>query len=356
MRVKNLSNDSVKGMVYGAALGDAWGYVTEFKTMKQIEKLSVYGVVPPPRLLVISDDTQMHLRTMEAVFEHYDILASLDTDKILATGELQDEDTLFFQNTYPGYQMFGDKYLEFFVDPLNVRAPGSTCMSALELFQNGYYHNNYSLGCGTVMRAPWLGALTYDRRKVAALSSIQADVTHGDPKGWIISALSSDIVRTLLTDDSAVQSQNDNPLWLWQIALDSLYEMRSWQSEELFPEWAIQDVRADILVLMSDDRLATLAESDGDICEIFGEGWIADEALYGALGIANAYPLLPIDGLNRAVRTSGDSDSIASLAGSFLGAIAGFSGLDNCLPKFSERFEDVYKPQLDGLVQRLLAQ
>ncbi|MEV6705434.1 ADP-ribosylglycohydrolase family protein, partial [Micromonospora wenchangensis] len=57
-----------------------------------------------------------------------------------------------------------------------------------------------------------------------------------------------------------------------------------------------------------------------------GEGWIAEEALATALLCVLRHPDDPVAAIGRGATTAGDSDSIAALAGAFLGAAHGMSG------------------------------
>jgi ADP-ribosylglycohydrolase len=56
-----------------------------------------------------------------------------------------------------------------------------------------------------------------------------------------------------------------------------------------------------------------------------GAGWIAEEALATALLCTIRHHEDPVGALARAATTSGDSDSIACLAGAFLGARLGMT-------------------------------
>ena len=84
------------------------------------------------------------------------------------------------------------------------------------------------------------------------------------------------------------------------------------------------EVRPEVLVAL--DRVAVaLREGDdgGDPCLRTGAGWIAEEALATALYCYLLSPEEPVKVLGRAAATSGDSDSIACLAGGFAGAALG---------------------------------
>ena len=64
---------------------------------------------------------------------------------------------------------------------------------------------------------------------------------------------------------------------------------------------------------------------DGDPCLATGAGWIAEEALATALYCYLISPEEPVAILGRGAASSGDSDSIACLAGGFVGAAAGLT-------------------------------
>jgi hypothetical protein len=71
------------------------------------------------------------------------------------------------------------------------------------------------------------------------------------------------------------------------------------------------------------DRLAAAPATAGDPCPLTGAGWIAEEALATALYCYLATPDDPVTAIARGAASSGDSDSIACLAGAFAGAALG---------------------------------
>lgn len=76
------------------------------------------------------------------------------------------------------------------------------------------------------------------------------------------------------------------------------------------------------------DRLdAALDQADRshNPCRITGEGWIAEEAFATGLLCFLLFPDDPLAALRRAAVSSGDSDSIACLAGAFADASHGLS-------------------------------
>jgi ADP-ribosylglycohydrolase len=94
------------------------------------------------------------------------------------------------------------------------------------------------------------------------------------------------------------------------------------------------------------DAALRATDRDTDPCRQTGAGWIAEEALATALLCALLYPDDPVSGLARAATTSGDSDSIACLAGAMLGAALGM----DCWPAdWADRIE--YADQLAALAR-----
>jgi hypothetical protein len=71
------------------------------------------------------------------------------------------------------------------------------------------------------------------------------------------------------------------------------------------------------------DGALAVPDDGGDPCLLTGAGWVAEEAMAIGLLCAVRNAGDPVGGLARAATTSGDSDSIACLAGAFLGAAYG---------------------------------
>ncbi|MGB1217524.1 MAG: ADP-ribosylglycohydrolase family protein, partial [Saprospiraceae bacterium] len=82
-----------------------------------------------------------------------------------------------------------------------------------------------------------------------------------------------------------------------------------------------------------------------DPCLQTGEGWIAEEAFATALLCFLLYPNNAVDCLRRAANTSGDSDSIACIAGAMSGA---YLGIDAFPKDWIERIE--YQETLEEMV------
>lgn len=350
-----LRNSIQRSMLF-YALGDAWGYLTEFYAYREILKASP---MPPPQLK-ISDDTQMSIYAVQAV-------ENLRNSDVELSDVKHDESV---QNAVG--REFGRQFLDFYEDPRNDRAPGVTCMDALRKYRRSVQetgsegNDNDSLGCGTVMRSPWLGYFDEDREVLAVLNIVHAQVTHGDPKGWLVSAVSALVIHDLLYGEGASvgEGASDASAVLFRVALRVVREMRSFTSPVVQAlSSSLDAVEADLqsfverwdhiceLLSAGEEAPFSLSEDsmvyaffsdpayDGDVVDassVFGEGWIADEALYAALGVVSFYmesmpeyrgdAMVACDMVMRAVRrlvyTKGDSDSIAAIGGALVGAVA----------------------------------
>jgi ADP-ribosylglycohydrolase len=169
----------------------------------------------------------------------------------------------------------------------------------------------------------------YDLPTLAAVAQVQAALTHGHPTALTASELTAYAIR-VLRDGAAVA---DLPALLRERChtQHSVYH-HDW----LGPLWQRAGAASpgeyishgwreclDILDRLDHARLAY--DGTQDPCRYTGEGWIAEEALATALLCAIHHADHPVDALARAATTSGDSDSIACLAGAFLGAAHGMT-------------------------------
>ena len=307
---KNL--DKYRGCLIGGAAGDALGYPVEFLSENYI--FSEYGKdgIKDYHLrngkARISDDTQMTMFTA--------------TGLLFATtrGCLRG-----IMGTYPSYikNAYRDWYktqIEFYEHCnrkfitswlMNVpemfaeRAPGNTCMSAIDAGCYGTVESpiNDSKGCGGVMRVAPIGLYFGESRMVPlAIDLMGADVaalTHGHEMGYIPAAMLVHIIRLV--------SHNDE-ITLKDAVLDSITAMKM-----LFPE---AKTLPGFLKLI--DKAVELAESDVDdltAIHTLGPGWCGDEALAVAIYCALKY------------ENDFDKALIAAVTGNILGAYLGLSGI-----------------------------
>lgn len=317
------TNDQIRGAIYGMAFGDSWGFLTEFNKHDDI----LFVEPNPPSLLQITDDTQMSIYnavTLQEIYEcEEDDLSELavDVDK---------------QNRVR--KLFADSHLKFEEDEDNNRAPGITVMSSLWVYRRSAQKTglegsceNDSKGCGTVMRAPWIGLVPWDRETIALLAILQSETTHGHAQASLSSAIAALLMSDIVSGKLEFPSGNaasrilDMLTVVSEIAAEIMQIRSNLVASEPFQD-AVLELRDSIyralkvIVNLSDDELMN---PDADICRWLGEGWVAEEALLCGIAAFALYGNSAYDGIRRLVYSNGDSDSIAAIGGSFLGAYAG---------------------------------
>ncbi len=319
------------GSLFGLAYGDALGAPTEFLRVDEIARR--YGPGGPREIegdpARVTDDTQMALAVGWALHE-----APAPTPDVLAP-------------------LLRARFLAWAVSPDNDRAPGRTCLDACANLSQAMSWQDATVtgskGCGANMRVTPVGLVPgYDLDTLAGIAQLQAGLTHGHPTGLAASELTAYAVR-VLRDGAGVAE-------LPRILRERCHSQRAVYRDDwlggLFRR-AGADSGARFITagwhecLTALDRLdAALAEPDdgGDACRITGEGWIAEEALATALLCAVRHRDEPVAALARGAATSGDSDSIACLAGAFLGAAYGMAAWP---PRWRGRIE--YADQLTAL-------
>jgi ADP-ribosylglycohydrolase len=299
------------GSLYGLAYGDALGKPTEFLTVDEITRR--YGPAGPRELsgdpALVTDDTQMALAVAWAL---YDAPA-------LTPGAVE--------------PLLRRRFVDWSVSPENDRAPGMTCLRACAELSRGVRWQEAtqagSKGCGANMRVTPVGLLDVDLDTLAGLAQLQAGLTHGHPTGLAASELTAYAVRALR--DGATLAELPDLLvgharrqrrvyrhdWLgdlWQrpgVADPTAFIARGW------------DECLDVLARLN--RALAGPDDGGDPCRWTGEGWVAEEALATALLCAVRHADDPVTALARGATTAGDSDSIAALAGAFVGAAHGMA-------------------------------
>ena len=271
-----------------------------------------------------------------------------DTQMMLAVGEALVEAPKPY--TLESFEpLLSRAFVDWSVSPDNNRAPGNTCMSACARLASR--HTPWleatvieSKGCGANMRVAPVGLLRekdgVDATTRAALAQFQSALTHGHPTALAASDLTAHAIfdlRQTATPDEILprlrayvlsQRQAYHHDWLgllWQRARASS------------PESFISKGWDECLKVL--DRLDSAYEAhdrDTDPCPSTGAGWIAEEAFATGLLCLLLYLDDPVAALRRAAVTSGDSDSIACLTGSFAGA---YFGIDAWPPKWVETIE-----------------
>jgi ADP-ribosylglycohydrolase len=300
------------GCLFGLAFGDALGKPTEFLTVAEIQYR--YGLGGRRELdgdpALVTDDTQMTLAVAWALHD-----APHPDPQVLA-------------------DLLQQRFLAWAASPDNNRAPGSTCLHACaELSRTVAWQQasvGGSKGCGANMRVAPVGlAPGYEVDTLAGVAQLQAGLTHGHPTALAASELTAYAVRVLREGADLAEV----PGLLRQRCLD---QRTTYRQEWLGPLWRRPgvDSPSEFIARGWDECLAVLDRLDAglawpddgeDPCLRTGAGWVAEEAMATALLCALWHARDPIDALARAATTSGDSDSIACIAGAYLGAAHGMS-------------------------------
>ena len=309
--------DRVRGCLIGGAAGDALGYAIEFSRERQIfdkygeEGITAYKLTGGKA--EISDDTQMTLFTAAGLLA----AATQGSDSYAEHIHLSYLDWLKTQEkTYPLPEGKYSSWLAGVPGLFSRRAPGTTCMSALECGRRGTIDNplNKSKGCGGVMRVAPVGLYFNDRnmdvKEIARIGAEAAAVTHGHPLGWMPAAALAQIVHEISQDDTGIP----------EAIRHTMHTLN-----ELWPE---TEEKSYLLWLMR--RAVELASPEtGDLEAIhkLGEGWVAEETLAIAIYCALKYENDFDKALIAAVNHNGDSDSTGAVTGNILGAKLGLSGI-----------------------------
>ena len=319
---KNL--DKIRGCLIGGAAGDALGYAVEFLSENYI--FSKFGKIGITEYQLhngkawISDDTQMTMFTANGLLfgtTRGHTRGIMGPYPSYVAHSYQD----WYKTQVESYEHCNRKFITSWLlnvpELFAVRAPGNTCLSAIDDGCCGSIEHpvNHSKGCGGVMRVAPIGLYFGDTRLASlAIDLMGADVaalTHGHEMGYIPAAMLVHIIRLV--------SHNDE-ITLKDAVLDSMTAMKM-----LFPE---AKTLPGFLKLI--DKAVALSESDTpdlDAIHQLGEGWVGDEALAIAIYCALKYSNDFDKALIAAVNHNGDSDSTGAITGNILGAYLGLSGI-----------------------------
>ncbi|MGW3241435.1 ADP-ribosylglycohydrolase family protein [Streptomyces sp. NPDC001070] len=299
----------------GLAIGDALGFPTEFNDVPSIlAKCGPWREMELPRPAFVTDDTQMTLalaRGLRTAMERGPLTPSRLARPVR------------------------EEYVDWYHSPDNNRAPGRTCLIACEKLNHDgtcwqEASQTGSKGCGANMRVAPVGlapGLRPDERAGAA--QLQSALTHGHPTALAASDLTAHTVHLLaqgaapgeltglLRAYAADQRDTYHEWWLgdlWRLAHDHGpvdFIRRGWDEC--------------LAVLDRLDAALAAPDHEADPCLATGAGWIAEEALATGLLCFLLFPDEPVTAVRRAACSSGDSDSIACLAGAFAGAHHGLA-------------------------------
>jgi ADP-ribosylglycohydrolase/protein-tyrosine phosphatase len=337
-RVQRSQEERALACLLGGAIGDALGYEVEFIDLREIRARFGEAGIRTPVLnqgkLIVSDDTQMTLFTMEGLI---DSLKNRGTDKNAGIISSIRHAYMDWFHTQRGAAHTGGTPMKGWLGhraEMQVRrAPGNTCLSALGSGGHGSIGKpiNNSKGCGGAMRVAPIGLIGpgTDARTVFQLAAEASALTHGHPSGYLSAGVLASIIYLLVDGVNLARPGS----FYGQSAID-----QSCGYLVAFPghEETLRAVKAAVSLaakglnhnscLGTEPAAAHGLKDHAEAVEKLGGGWVGEEALAIAL-----YAVLSagsfVEAISIASNHSGDSDSTASSAGQLWGAMYGMGGM-----------------------------
>lgn len=329
--MKNI--DKYRGCLIGGAAGDALGYAVEFLDDAAI--FSCYGEKGITEYSLsngvaeISDDTQMTLFTATGLL--------LGTTRGMTRG---------IMGTYPSYinSSYKDWYrtqteryplpkeyhyswLTSLPEMFSRRAPGNTCLAAIENPAYGTIEEpiNQSKGCGGVMRVAPIGLYfegkNYSIDEIDRIGAETAALTHGHSLGYIPAAGLVHIIHLVAHNEDVT-------------ILKAIKDMKRAVAHQFANDKHLNEFLEliDKAIALSKDEYIDDLEAIREL----GQGWVAEEtlaiAIYCSLKYSNDFDKAMIASVNH----SGDSDSTGAVTGNIVGAYLGLKGIPQ---KYLENLE-----------------
>lgn len=322
MKEKEVNLDRIRGSLYGGAVGDALGYPVEFLSLDRIHSLygvkgiQAYSLDHRSGKALISDDTQMTLFTADGILTG-DTRGCLRGIQGAPSGYVY-RAYLDWLKTQTGKEMKSKiSWLLDIPELHSRRAPGNTCLSALESGIQGTTKKpvNNSKGCGGIMRVAPL-ALRYGTVAIETLDQEGAEIaaiTHGHSLGYMPAAVLVHIIRRAVYDRKNYQN------------LGEIVE----ESKQTISKLFAGDMHLEYLIRLMDEAvsLAYNDKSDEENIRKLGEGWVAEETLAIAIYCSLRYTGDFSKGIIAAVNHDGDSDSTGAVTGNILGAWLGYDAI-----------------------------
>lgn len=339
-----IKNNFIQNSINGTAVGDAWGKEMEFLTFDEIKHIKH----PFPKKAYITDDTQMSLYAMEAILDNKETVFKnfIDNPNQLNANECR--------------KTFMDYFIAFGADPKNNRAPGVACMTAIikathnhNTMVTGLEFTNWdSKGCGANMRNSWFGLLPYSKERIAYLSVLQAETTHSHPLALSSAIVTALIVKKIVEEGNIFSNRNgiENIAYICETARGYSYG----NSSELVHQ-GLHELENFVNTKQHEYKNFLNSVEESNICFFLGEGWVAEEALLCAVGATEKYgfldPQTGLQGIERLIRSSGDSDSIAAIGGAMIGA--SLPTTENVYESYINSMETEYQNRLNDVIKNL---
>jgi ADP-ribosylglycohydrolase len=273
----------------GLAVGDSVGAATEFLTHEEIRRRwppsgvdsfqSFRGMRPGS----YTDDTEMSIAVANGLLRAKDY----SRDAIM--------------------ESMVKEFIDWSNNTSSARAPGNTCMLGVSRLKGGVHWSesgsNDSKGCGTAMRSAPIGlAYHHALDALIPMASHVSLITHGHP-----AATAGSIATAFLVASSLPGTATDE-------LLDGLIRHSRPVSEDF--------VRHVGLISQALDE-----ESSKSAHELLGRGWVAEEAIAGAIYANIKHPDSFRSIILEAANSGGDTDSKACIAGAIAGARLGLEAI-----------------------------
>ena len=302
-----MSFDKAAGMLFGLALGDALGAPVEFKRLPDIKaEYGREGIQQPPDPALYTDDTQMTLALAEGLL-NAGLNAPLEARM----------------------EAVGRRFIDWLHSPENNRAPGNTCIKGVQRYEAGSAWSEAGLveskGCGSAMRVAPIGyCYQHDEAALRETAEASSRITHRHPAALAASVAAAYAVKLAL--DGAATNH------YLRLIMQFIDGMSAEMDDALY--------RVGHAGAWADEEAAL---------EHIGQGWTGEEAVALALYCVLRYPDDYAACMRRAANTNGDSDSIACIAGSIIGARL---GIDAVPAEWRERCENA--AYLSELARRMV--
>ncbi|AKB49855.1 ADP-ribosylglycohydrolase [Methanosarcina barkeri str. Wiesmoor] len=304
-----LLKKKLRGYLFGTACADALGRPVEHLTLKQIrETYGEQGILELAPESPWTDDTQLMLVLARSLLRG----AELELPELM--NKIAEE-------------------LIFWLDEPDLGAGATTKGAALNL-RDGIHWSNSGLNsktCGSLMRVGILGFIfRNDPEKLIKAASISGRITHTHPAADAASVAGAYAVKLAL--DGVEPEEMFEPL----------LEVTQGISQEFTQ------------ALESSYKTAYSSIGDEEGLKKLGQGWYADETFALAYFCILRYPNDYKKAVQTAVNITGDSDSVASVAGGILGSRLGIEGIPVSwieALKENEKMEEMVGPLLEKYFQ-----
>ncbi|AKB58294.1 ADP-ribosylglycohydrolase family protein [Methanosarcina barkeri] len=299
----------LRGYLYGTACADALGRPVEHLTLEQIkQKYGDKGILELSPESPWTDDTQLMLVLARGLFRGAELELPKLMDKIA-------------------------KELVLWLDEPDLGAGATTKSAALSLKEGIHWSNSglNSKTCGSLMRVGIIGfVFRNDPEKLIKAASISGRITHTHPAADAASVAGAYAVKLALD---------------W-VKPRKMFEPLLEITQGISPEFT--------QALENSYKTAYSDIGDEEGLKKLGQGWYADETFALAYFCILRYPNDFKKAVQTAVNITGDSDSVASVAGGILGARLGIEAIPISwieALKENEKIEEIVEPLLEKYLQ-----